>query len=113
MLRPNPKRLNPLQLRTLALLQALAREQAFADPPDPDGAVTVHTLPHAHGDHVHIGPAVVSARATSGLRNPNVLNALARKGLLRVGRSGLAVLTPDGLAYDTGTAAEILRGADH
>jgi hypothetical protein len=112
MMRPNPKSLNPLQLRTLALLQALARERAFADPPEPDGAVAIHSLPHAHGDHVHIGPAVVSARAASGLRNPSVLNALARKGLLRAGPTGLAV-TPEGLAYDTGSAAEILARADH
>jgi hypothetical protein len=41
-IRPNPKKLNPLQLRTLTLLQALARERAFADPPQPDRAVSIH-----------------------------------------------------------------------
>jgi hypothetical protein len=89
-MRPNPKKLNPLQLRTLVLLQALARERAFADPPKPDGTVSIHTLPHAHGDHFHVGPAVVSVRDATGLGNPNVLNALARKGLLLAGQNWLA-----------------------
>ena len=61
-MRPNPKRLNPLQLRALALLQALARKRAFANPPEPDRTVSIHTLPHAHGDHFHVGPVVVSVR---------------------------------------------------
>lgn len=30
--RTNPLKLNPLQLKTLAILQALAREPGFADP---------------------------------------------------------------------------------
>jgi hypothetical protein len=104
-MRPNPKKLNSLQLRTLKVLQALARERAFADPPKPDGAVSIHTLPQAHGDHFHVGPAVVSVRDATGLGNPSVLNALARKGLLHAGRSGLPVLTAEGLAYNTGIAA--------
>jgi hypothetical protein len=110
---PNPKKLNPLQLRTLTLLQALARERAFADPPKPDGAVSIHTLPQAHGDHFHVGPAVVSVRDATGFGNPSVLNALARKDLLVAGRNGLPVLTAEGLAYRTGIAAEILHGGDH
>jgi hypothetical protein len=112
-MRPNPKRLNPLQLRTLTLLQALARERVFAHPPEPDGAVSIHTVPHTHGDHFHVGLAVVSVRDATGLGNPSVLSALARKGLLLVGRTGLPVLTAEGLAYDTGIADEILHGADH
>jgi hypothetical protein len=108
-----PKRLNPLQLRTLTLLQALPQERAFANPPEPDGTVSIHTLPHAHGDHFHIGPAVLSVRDAIGLDAPNVLNALARKGLLLATRSGLPVLTAEGLAYDTGIAPEILHGDDH
>jgi hypothetical protein len=53
--RPNPSRLNPLQLKTLVVLQALAQEGGFADPPDADGNVRIHSLPHAHGNHVHLG----------------------------------------------------------
>ena len=112
-MRPNPKKLNPLQLRTLTLLQALARERSFADPPKPDGAVSIHTLPHAHGDHYHVGPAVVSVRDATGLGNPSVLNALARKGLLLAGCGGLPVLTAEGLDYNTGIAPDILHGDDH
>ena len=108
-----PEELNPLQLRTLALLQALAQKPAFADPPEPDGMVSIHTLPHAHGDHFHVGRAVVSVRNATRLGNSNVLNALAHKGLLHAGRTGLPALTSEGLAYDTGIASEILHGSDH
>jgi hypothetical protein len=52
-------------------------------------------------------------RDATGLSNPNVLNALARKGFLLAERTGLPVLTAEGLAYDTGIAAEILHSADH
>jgi hypothetical protein len=87
--RPNPKKLNALQLRTMAILQAIARETAFAEPPHQDGTVSIHTLPHRHGDHLHVGAALVAARDATGLDNPNVMNALARKGLLRHGAAGL------------------------
>jgi hypothetical protein len=60
--RPNPKKLNALQLRTLAILQAIARQPDFADPPHQDGTVSLHTLPHRHGDHLHVGAAVASLR---------------------------------------------------
>jgi ribosomal protein S19E (S16A) len=111
--RPNPKKLNPLQLRTLAILQAVAREPAFAEPPDQDGTVSLHALPHRHGDHLHVGAASVAARDATGLANPNVLNALARKGLLRHGSGGLPSLTPEGRDYPTGIAAAVLQAADH
>lgn len=112
-MRANPKKLNALQLKTLAILQALAREQAFAGPPHEDGSVPIHGLPHAHGDHFHLGPAVVRARDATGLDNPNVLSALARKGLLLRDPAGRPALTTDGLAYETGIAGQILHGADH
>jgi hypothetical protein len=111
--RPNPKKLNPLQLRTLALLQAIARQPSFADPPHQDGTVSIHTLPHRHGDHLHVGAAVISSRDASGLNNPNVLNALARKGLLRHGAAGLPALTPAGRNYPTGSAGAALDPAEH
>ena len=112
-MRPNPKKLNPLQLKTLAILQAMARERAFADPPGEDGAVAIRNPPHAHGDHFHVGEAVVLARDATGLGNPSVMNALARKGLLRPGPGGFPVLTAEGRGYETGVAAEILRGGGH
>ena len=61
--RPNPLKLNPLQAKTLALLQELARQPRYANPPDADGAVVVRYLPAAHGDHFHIGDAVVRTLA--------------------------------------------------
>jgi hypothetical protein len=111
--RPNPSRLNPLQLKTLVVLQALAQEGGFADPPDADGNVRIHSLPHAHGNHVHLGRAVVAMRDLSGLGNPAVLNALARKGLLKGGRERGYTVTGAGLAYDTGIAGRVLQGGDH
>ena len=76
----------------------------LADPPKPDGAVSIHTLPHAHGDHYHVGPAVVSVRDATGLGNPSVLNALARKGLRLRGAVACLSSRPR-LDYDTGIAA--------
>ena len=111
--RPNPKKLNGLQLRTLAILQAIARQPAFAGSPDQDGSVSIHTLPHRHGDHLHVGAALVSARDATGLDNQNVMNALARKGLLRHGAAGLPSLTLEGRSYRTGIDAAVLHAADH
>jgi hypothetical protein len=111
--RTNPKKLNALQLRTLAILQAIARQPDFADPPEQDGTVSIHTLPHRHGDHMHLGAAIVSARDATGLGNPNVLNALVRKGLVRHGPAGLPRLTPEGRNYQTGVDTTLLHGTDH
>lgn len=111
--RPNPLRLNPLQLKTLTVMQALAQERDFADPPAEDGSVRIHSLPHPHGNHVHLGRAMVALRDLSGLGNPSVLNALARKGLLKGGTDGAYTLTGAGLDYDTGIADQILPGGEH
>jgi hypothetical protein len=108
----NPLKLNNLQLRTLALLQVLARDERVAHTDANTGAVTVTQLPHAHGDHVHIGPFTVTARDASGFTNPSVWAALARKGLAR--RDAIvAELTADGVAYDTGLADRLAVPSDH
>jgi hypothetical protein len=109
----NPQKLNPLQLKTLAILQALAEEPAFADPPDGEGTVRIRALPHAHGDHFHIGGRVVLARDATGLANPNVYNVLARKGLILAGPAGEPVLTAAGRTYATGVAAAVLHTTGH
>jgi hypothetical protein len=111
--RANPLKLNPLQLKTLAILQALAAEPTFADPPDAEGTVRIRALPHAHGDHFHIGRFLVLARDATGLANPNVYNVLARKGLILAGPAGEPVLTARGLAYETGIAERILHRSEH
>ena len=108
----NPLNLNPLQLRTLTLLQALARLPAHARAVD-GGAVIVSNLPDPHGDHFHIGEAVVLTRDATGLANPAAWAALERKGLIRSNFPLAAVLTPEGLAYDTGLADTILHHSGH
>jgi hypothetical protein len=113
----NPLNLNPLQLKTLTLLQELAR---IAGSPTPDGGpdgalggVAITELPHPHGDHFHLGEAVVAARDATGLRNPSVWAALERKGLIRPRLPEAVVLTPLGQEYDTGLRDAILHRAGH
>ena len=111
--RPNPLKLNPLQAKTLTILQVLARTPDLATPADAEGRVQIRHLPAPHGDHFHVGHVVVRSRDASGLANPAVYGALQRKGLVLQGSRGLPVLTPAGLAYDTGLADEILFRPDH
>ena len=109
----NPSKLNPLQLRTLTLLQAIAQVPGASNPTS-EGDTAISQFPHAHGDHFHIGDASVSARDATGLENENVWNALARKGLVKAEWPNQIALTPAGMAYDTGIADEILhRGGHH
>lgn len=111
--RPNPLKLNPLQAKTLTILQVLAGLPDFAAPADEAGAVQIRFLPQPHGDHFHVGPVVVRSRDATGLFNPAVYGALERKGLLVRGARGLPIVTPSGLAYDTGLADQILLRPDH
>ncbi len=109
----NPLKLNPLQLRTLTLLQALARVPGAAgDGPGP-GEKTIERFPHAHGDHFHLGEAMVAASDATGLYNEKVWHALERKGLARADWPRRITLTPAGQSYDTGLADEILKHAAH
>ena len=73
----------------------------------------IRGLPEPHGDHFHVGAAVVRSRDATGLANPAVYGALARKGLILAGPRGMPVLTPAGLGYDTGLADRILHRPDH
>ena len=111
--RTNALKLNPLQLRTLTLLQALARlpQAAMAGPRE--GEVTIHVFPHAHGDHFHLGDATVAGRDATGLFNEKVWHALERRGLARSEWPRQLVLTPAGLAYDTGLNDAILHHHAH
>jgi hypothetical protein len=108
-----PLNLNPLQLKTLTLLQELARYDRHAQPAEVPGEVLVTGLPRPHGDHFHVGSAVALTRDASGLGNEAVWKVLERKGLIRSGFPHAAVLTAAGLAYDTGVRDQILhRGHD-
>src|SRR5919198_5248392 len=97
----NPLGLNPLQLKTLTLLQELARISDYSRPGEEPGTVAVRP-PEPHGDHFHLGEAVVAARDATGLRNPAVWAALERKGLIRPKLPEAVILTPLGQQYDTG-----------
>jgi len=109
----NPLKLNSLQLRTLTLLQALARIPGVAAAGPRTGEVTIERFPQAHGDHFHLGDAVVAAKDATGLYNENVWHALDRKGLARADWPHRITLTPDGLSYDTGLAGELFHTASH
>ena len=109
-----PLGLNPLQLKTLTLLQALAKLDDYSHPGETEGERTITALPHAHGDHFHLGDALVMARDATGLQNQAVWTVLERKGLVRTDFPQSATMTAEGLAYDTGMADEILhKGAHH
>jgi hypothetical protein len=109
----NPLKLNALQARTLAILQALAEDRSHASEPAEDGAVTIQFLPQPHGNHFHAGRYVVLTKDASGLSNEVAWGALERKGLLRSGFPHAAILTAEGLAYNTGVFKKILHGSDH
>ena len=110
----NPLNLNPLQLKTLTLLQELARiaGKPAAEDAEP-GCLAITEFPHAHGDHFHLGELVVASRDATGLYNLAVFAALERKGLVRPKFPEAVVLTPAGQQYDTGMRDTILVRAAH
>src|ERR1700686_2232844 len=108
----NPLSLNALQLKTLTLLQELARLPEYSRPGEESGSVVVR-LPYPHGDHFHLGEAVVATRDASGLRNPAVWAALERKGLIRPKLPEAVILTALGQEYQTGMEEAILHRAGH
>jgi hypothetical protein len=109
----NPMGLNALQLKTLTLLQELARIDGRPAPDSPEGHVLVTGMPNPHGDHFHMGDAVVMSRDAAGLSNEGAWAALERKGLIKGMFPVAAVLTPAGLAYDTGLRDVILHRSQH
>lgn len=112
-LKKNPLKLNKLQLRTLTLVQVLANDESSAERDPETGDVTINHMPHAHGNHVHIGAFTVSAKDASGLNNPAVWTALSRKGLVSIGMGTAITLTADGLSYDTGLSEQFVEESDH
>ncbi|HER26524.1 MAG TPA: hypothetical protein ENI69_05390 [Rhodospirillales bacterium] len=109
----NPLKLNKLQLRTLLLMQELARHPGTATTHPATGEVTLTTLPRPHGNHVHIGDFVVAASDISGFTNAAVWRALERKGLARSNFPLSITLNPVGLAYDTGLSDRLTQPSDH
>jgi LmbE family N-acetylglucosaminyl deacetylase len=109
----NPLNLNTLQLKTLTLLQELARTVGKPAAEDEPGGVAITQLPDPHGDHFHLGEAVVAARDATGLRNPAVWAALERKGLIRPKLPEAVILTALGQQYETGMRETILQRTGH
>ena len=109
----NPLNLNPLQLKTLTLLQELARHPGHAAPGAEPGEVIVSNLPHPHGNHMHVGAYVVQAKDASGLGNESTWKALERRGLAKAMYPFAILLTEAGLSYETGLREAILHGSDH
>ena len=109
----NPLKLNPLQLRTLLVLQVLSRVRGAASAGPQPGEVTITRFPAVHGDHFHLGEFLVSGRDASGLYNRAVWHALERKGLARADWPTSITLTSEGTEYDTEMAGEILQRATH
>src|ERR1700757_3083316 len=107
----NPLGLNPLQLKTLTLLQALAQLPEHGRATEEGFIVT--NMPQPHGDHFHLGDAVVATRDASGLFNEAAWSALARKGLIKSHFPDSALLTRAGQDYETGLGDAILHHADH
>jgi len=110
--RQNPLDLNQLQRKTLTLLQELAKYPETSTRHDETGEVLITYLPGQHGDHFHIGEAIVRAKDASGLRVEGVWKALERKGLARSSFPIAIVLTAQGLAYNTGLGDAILHRTD-
>ena len=109
----NPLNLNPLQLKTLTLLQELGRVAGKPAAEDEPGGLVITQLPDPHGDHFHLGDAVVAGKDATGLANEAVWNALTRKGLARSAWPNAITLTAEGLAYQTGLAEHILQHSGH
>jgi hypothetical protein len=113
----NPLNLNPLQLKTLTLFQALSRMEGIAaphdDPSGEPGHIMISRMPRPHGDHFHFGPYVVRAQDASGLANESVWTALERKKLIKSMFPMACVLTPAGGSYETGLKDQILHQGGH
>jgi len=106
-------KLNKLQARTLALFQELARHPETGIVDAETGEVTIAQMPHAHGDHMHLGDLVISSRDASGFQNEAVWVALERKGLARSAFPLSITLTAEGLAFETGLLKPTVEKSDH
>ena len=106
-------KLNPLQSKTLVLLQVMARDESASMEGDTAEERRIVSLPHAHGSHMHVGEFVVSAKDASGLTNPAVWKALARKGFVKDNWPNEMVITQAGLEFSTGLEDKFMSVSDH
>lgn len=105
-------KLNALQNRTLALFQELAGNEETSTKVEGSESIAIMYLPKPHGNHVHIGKFVVSAKDASGFSNEIVWRALERKGLARSEFPYRIILTKEGLNFKTGLSDAFLV-SDH
>ena len=68
----NPKKLNKLQFKTLAIVQEFAATD-IAEDGENDGEVKLNHIPRPHGDQFHVGSGVVLTKDAKGLFNRGVL----------------------------------------
>src|SRR3546814_11250843 len=108
----NPLKLNNLQLKTLTLLQEIARLPDFTSTDEGTGETVIRALPHAHGNHFHIGRATVLSADATGLGNPAVWAALGRQGLIRQAENGYAIPAAR-VEHDTRLRHHLLHRTDH
>ncbi len=99
-------RLNALQCRTLALFQELAKSSETSAAIDGADDISIMFMPEPHGNHVHIGRYVVSAKDASGFGNEKVWLALERKGLVKSEFPFRIILKKAGIEFDTGFEKE-------
>ena len=95
-------KLNALQNRTLALFQELAKSNETSAKIEGSDDISIMFLPTPHGDHVHIGRYVVSAKDASGLSNETVWKALERKGMIKSEFPYRIILKSLGQTQETG-----------
>jgi hypothetical protein len=105
----NPLKLNSLQLKTLTILQVMARDPNVAAADEETGDIHITAMPMPHGSHFHVGQGIVMARDATGLGNPSVFDALGRKGLVRPAFPRGVLLTPAGAEYATGLEDKIIQ----
>jgi hypothetical protein len=112
-IKKNPLKLNPLQLRTLTVLQLLAEMPGAGQAGPQAGEATISRFPTPHGDHLHLGDFIVGVKDATGLQNKAVWNALTRKGLARSDWPRAIVLTQEGRSYQTDMSQKIVSRAEH
>ncbi|HPF45786.1 MAG: hypothetical protein KDF58_02845 [Alphaproteobacteria bacterium] len=95
-------KLNALQTKTLALFQELAKSEETSARIEGSKDISIMFIPRPHGNHVHIGKFVVSAKDASGLANEIVWKVLERKGLAKSEFPYRIILTEAGLSFKTG-----------
>jgi len=112
---PEKTKLNPLQTRTLALLQELASDPGSCRRQRPMAESLLPICPMPMVTMCMWAVRRVSARDASGLANGAVWQVLERRGLIGKGMDfpHRLILTPSGQAYVTGLADKLSGPSDH